>query len=296
MSAAVVFAFGAGVLAPVNPCGFALLPSFVTLYLGDGDTRPQSLLSRAVQGVAVGGVLSASFAAVFVTAGLALAAGLRPLLDVVPWAAVAIGVALAAVGAAMLAGRRVSFLPAGRVSVDRRTEGGVRRVVTFGATYAVASLSCTLAVFLIVISQALATGNVLELLAVFGAYAAGAATVLMTVALSAAFAKGLLTRMVQRGARLLGRIAGALLVLSGAYLIAYWLPPLTGASSPASGASQAISGALSEWLSPRTGVLVGVFAAIAIAATVLVFIDRQRRHVVRPERPQASPALPTPET
>lgn len=36
-------AFGAGLVAAVNPCGFALLPPFISYYLGAGasqDDRP----------------------------------------------------------------------------------------------------------------------------------------------------------------------------------------------------------------------------------------------------------------
>jgi len=29
------YAFGSGMLATVNPCGFALLPAYISLYLGD---------------------------------------------------------------------------------------------------------------------------------------------------------------------------------------------------------------------------------------------------------------------
>jgi hypothetical protein len=70
-------------------------------------------------------------------------------------------------------------------------------MVAFGAAYAFASLSCTLAVLLSVIAQALATDNLAQLVAVFAAYAAGAATLLMALALSAAFAKQGLTAKVR---------------------------------------------------------------------------------------------------
>src|SRR2546422_916793 len=33
-------AFAAGMLAPVNPCGFALLPAWITHSLGEADTSP----------------------------------------------------------------------------------------------------------------------------------------------------------------------------------------------------------------------------------------------------------------
>lgn len=166
MSTAVTFAFGAGLLATVNPCGFALLPSFLGFYLG-ADERPASegWLSRAIQGFSVGLVLSAAFSVVFIFTGLVVSAGLRSVISVVPWFAVAIGGALAVLGVAMLAGRHVGLWSASRVAV-RGGPGGYRRVAAFGATYAVASLSCTLGVFLVVVAQALAVGSVPQLLAV----------------------------------------------------------------------------------------------------------------------------------
>jgi hypothetical protein len=88
-------------------------------------------------------------------------------------------------------------------------------VVLFGASYAVASLSCTLAVFLIVVSQAVAATNPVRMLAVFGAYAAGSATVLVALSLSAALAKAAVARNVRWLAPLVSRLAGALLAASG---------------------------------------------------------------------------------
>ena len=148
MSTAVTLAFGAGLLATVNPCGFALLPSFLSFYLGaDEQTPTAGVLARARQGFAVGLVLSGSFAAVFVITGLVVTAGLRSVLQALPWVAFAIGVALIVLGLVMLAGRRVSLLAAVRLQPGTAGRAGYRRVVAFGVAYALASLSCTLAVF-----------------------------------------------------------------------------------------------------------------------------------------------------
>lgn len=191
MSAAVALAFGAGLLATVNPCGFALLPSFLSFYLGaDENTQtPGGLLARAWQGLTVGLVLSGAFSAVFIITGLVVTAGLRSVLDALPWVAFAVGVTLIVLGAAMVAGRRVSLLAASRLQpgVEQRT--GYSRVAAFGVGYALASLSCTLAVFLVVVSQALTVSGVTQTLAVFGAYAAGSASVLLALSVSAALAR-----------------------------------------------------------------------------------------------------------
>jgi cytochrome c biogenesis protein CcdA len=178
-------------------------------------------------GLAVGLAVSAGFAAVFVTSGLVVSAGLRSLVRIVPWAAVVIGAVLVLVGVAMLAGGHIGI----RVVGERfrpGSERSYRRVFVFGAAYATASLSCTLAVLLAVVAQALATRNPAQMVAVFGAYAAGAATLLVTLSVSAALAKAAFARAVGRLLPVAGRMAGGVLVLSGIYLVAYWLPALNG--------------------------------------------------------------------
>lgn len=210
VSEAAIFAFGAGVVATVNPCGFAMLPSFLAFYLGDGEgaAAERGLLARWGGGFAVGLVLSAAFASVFVVAGVVVSIGIRELLDVVPWVAAAIGAILLALGVAMLAGRHVGLTAADRVRVDRGASHGYRRVALFGIGYALASLSCTLAVFLIVAGQASTVGDPLGMAAVFAAFAAGAATVLVAVCLSAALARGALVRALRRALPLANRLAG----------------------------------------------------------------------------------------
>lgn len=140
------------------------------------------------------------FSGVFIVAGLPVSAGLRLVLHAVPWLAVAIGAALIALGLLTLAGRRVSLLAAGRLQPDAAQSRGLRRVALFGVAYALAWLSCTLAVFLVVVSQSLTVGGVGQTLAVFAAYAAGSASILLALCVSAALTKGALTRLLRRTA------------------------------------------------------------------------------------------------
>ncbi len=201
---------------------------FSPFYLGEADGLRSDLASRFLNGLGVGAAVSAGFAAVFVATALATSAGLRLLVQYVPWVAVVIGAALVLVGGAMLAGRHLGV---GLVERFRPgTERDVGRMVVFGAAYAVASLSCTLAVLLALVAQALATRSPLEMLGIFGAYGAGAGTVLTALTVSAALARGGLVRWLRRLLPVVSRMAGAVLVVSGAYLVAYWLPALSSGS------------------------------------------------------------------
>jgi len=91
----------------------------------------------------------------------------------------------------------------------------------FGISYAVASLSCTIPVFLIVVTGAFAQGEPFEGLVVFAAYAAGMAIVLIALTVALALARqGLVTRL-RRLLPYITRISGGLLVLAGIFLTYY---------------------------------------------------------------------------
>jgi cytochrome c-type biogenesis protein len=168
------FAFAAGALSTVNPCGFAVLPAFLANYLGaDAGTAPAPLAARLARGLGGGLAVSAGFAAVFTVAGLLLAAGLRVIIGVVPWVAVGVGAALVAAAVLLLAGKKIGVTLNANGLAGRKD--GVRGLVVFGAAYALASLSCTVAVLLAIVGQALAAADVVAVIAVFAAYSTGAA-------------------------------------------------------------------------------------------------------------------------
>lgn len=277
MSSAVAFAFAAGALSTVNPCGFAVLPAFLAYYLGQtADAGPLPLPARLARGVGAGAALSAGFAAVFTLAGLLLAAGLRLIIGVIPWIAVAVGAALIALGLMLLAGRKIGLAvnANGLAGHDR----GVRGLVLFGAAYALASLSCTVAVLLAVVGQALAAADVVAVIAVFAAYSLGAASVLVLLTVSAAVASGAMARVVRRSLPYVGRVSGAFLVLSGAYLLAYWLPQLAGQrdGTAVSRGGGAVAGSVTEWLQGRTTLVAAVAAAVVLVAVAAAVAGRRR--------------------
>ncbi len=285
MTTSIGFAFAAGLLATVNPCGFAMLPSFLSLYLGERDTdSSRGMPGRIGHGFLVGLVLSAAFGGVFILAGLLVSAGLRSFLSVVPWLATAIGGGLLIVGLAMVAGRHVGLTAAGRVGV-RQQAGGLERVAIFGLTYAVASLSCTLAIFLVVVGQATAAGDPLELLAVFGAYAAGSASLLIALSMSAALAKGTLERGLRRLLPVVSRVSGVLLAASGAYLLLYWLPALGGGRPSSDSWAAGISDSASSWLAEFFRTNVTTFAvALAVLSVLGLGLLASRRRAQPPAR------------
>ena len=218
-------AFGAGLVATVNPCGFALLPSFISYYLGAGGSA-QAGPRRVADGLIVGLVLVAGFMLVFASVGLAFSLGARAVVRFLPWVTILMGVALMGLGLWLLAGKHLAIRVPG---LRAAPEGpGYRSIFAFGMAYAVGSLSCTLPIFLVVIGSGLAAGSVLGTLGVFAAYGLGMATILMLLCLGTAGFREVLVRRTRRLMPYMSRISGGLLLLSGAYVTYYWVSLLSG--------------------------------------------------------------------
>ncbi|OEV03122.1 cytochrome c biogenesis CcdA family protein [Streptomyces oceani] len=265
MNGLLALAFAAGMIAPVNPCGFALLPAWITYALGDADTAPLPLrLARALRS---GAALTIGFAGTLAVAGLVVSAGARALIQAAPWLGLATGVILLLLGLAMLAGRTLSLRLPG--TPGRAAEGPptTRRMAVFGIGYAAASLSCTFGVLLAVIAQAQATASYGGLLLVFAAYAAGSATVLLLVAVITAAAGAALTRKITALARYGPRVTAAVLVVTGVYLAWYWYPAAISGTATSSGALARFSSAVSTWIQAHS-TFVAVLAVLAVIAVL----------------------------
>jgi cytochrome c-type biogenesis protein len=226
------FAFGVGMVAAVNPCGFAMLPAYLSLYLGahEEDFGKRSSVGRLMRALLVGASVSSGFVVLFGLAGLVISAGATLLLDVMPALGIVIGGLLVLVGLWMLAGRALQAGAferfAGQVSDPRNVS--VPGFFLFGLAYGAASLSCTLPVFLAVIGSSLGSGGVLAGAGRFFSFALGMAVVLVTLTLALAFFKQGLIKWLRRAVPYVQLASAVLLVLAGAYVIFYWLPSGSG--------------------------------------------------------------------
>ena len=210
----------AGALASVNPCGFPLLPAFLSFYVGaDEDDLPRAP-ARVGQGLLVGLLVSAGFLAVFGVVGVPIAYGVTQLTGAIPWAGLVVGILMVLAAIAGLAGRSVYLSPKRAMTMERRRHPTT--MLWFGAAYAVCSLGCTLPIFVALVGASLATASLLEGTIVFGAYAFGMATMLMALSLGAALARDGLVRRLKKLLPHMHRIASGLLLVAGSYLTYYW--------------------------------------------------------------------------
>ncbi len=164
--------------------------------------------------------MAAGFLAVFAVVGLPISLGATQITRAIPWAGIVLGVLMALVGLATVAGKHLSFSISHPFTAKR--ERRPRTMLLFGVGYGIASLGCTLPLFLALIGASLATRGPAAGLVVFGSYAFGMASVLMALAVGAALLRNGLARALKRLLPYMNRIAGALLLLVGAYLTYYW--------------------------------------------------------------------------
>jgi len=222
------FAFGAGMVSVVNPCGFAMLPAYLAVYLDDaagGLRGRRARRPRVARAVHVSLSLTAGFVLLFGVVGVALSLGARSLAGAFPWIGALTGVLLVLAGAYLVAGGNLGSALAARLGAKVAPSGdaGTRRYVVFGVAYGAASLSCTLPVFLAVLGGTLTLSTLGGAVASVALYALGmgAVTSVLTLAL-APFRSALAVRL-RNAERWAGPVSSGLLVVVGAYLVYYWL-------------------------------------------------------------------------
>ncbi|MFH1002536.1 MAG: cytochrome c biogenesis protein CcdA [Chloroflexota bacterium] len=220
------YAFGAGMVTTVSPCGIAMLPAYISLYLGADEAgfERQSWLRRGARAGGMGLVVTAGFVICFAVMGAVLSLGGGFVMGIIPWAAVVIGVGLIGLGVWLLAGGHLYLAVFSRLAgrVGGRRGSGVTGFLLFGLAYGVAALSCTLPVFLVVVGGALSLGGVATGLLQFVAFALGMGFVIILVSLGTVFFREAVSRWLHRLVPVVARLSGLLLVLAGGYILYYW--------------------------------------------------------------------------
>lgn len=287
--ALLTLAFTGGLLAPVNPCGFALLPT----YLAHAATESHAgLAARLARVMGTGAALAAGFAVTLSAAGLAISAGAHQLLRAAPQIGFGVGLLLALLGLLALFGvgpRLAIRLPS--ITVSRAARGPLHWAL-FGVGYAAASLACTFGVLLAVIAQAQASTGLAGQLWVFTAYAAGSVTLLLTLSAAAALAGAALGRTVRALGRWQARITAALLLVTGTYVAVYWWPAVTD-SAPVGRGLPALdhwSARTATWLQTHTGTVAIAAVVATLAAATAAAAARLRRRT-----PAADPTTGPPD-
>ncbi|HLI55302.1 MAG TPA: cytochrome c biogenesis CcdA family protein [Acidimicrobiales bacterium] len=261
-SGALGYAFALGLVGAANPCGLPLLPAYLSVFV---DSKDAGRL-RPVRALGAAAWVTAGFAATFGVFGVLLGALVGGVEAAVPWVMVPVGLALAVVGIASLAGRR---LPLPQPAARLRGRGGPA-MFGFGVLYAVASTGCALPVFLAAVGANLAGRGTWTVAGAALAYSFGMGLLLAVLALAATSARRALVRLARPAGRA-GQIVGSvLLVASGLYVAFDWAETLSDPlHTPALvGAVNGFQASVSGWMSDHSAWL-GVGFAVAVVAVLL---------------------------
>lgn len=298
IDAPLALAFTAGMVAAFNPCGFALLPAYLSYFLG-ADGAPGWDRRHVARAIVVGATVTAGFAAVFGIAGVLVTVFSLSVQPVVPWLSIVIGAGLAALGVAVALGFHPG-LPLPRLERGGRTRG-LGSMALFGVSYAVVSISCTLPVFLAAVATVFDRSTFASGVSVFAVYAGGMGSVLIGMTLAVALAREAAVARARRFLPFVERAAGGLLAVAGAYVVWYaWYELRVNAGHDAPAGPIAW---VTRWSADVSGRLAGASpAAVAVAlagltALCLVLARHQpaapveRRRARRSGRRPASPRV-----
>lgn len=214
------YSFVLGVLAAVNPCGFVLLPTYLMFFLGLEGSRPNDSQRASVgRALRVGLATSSGFIALFLVVGAISRLFTNAIERNAKYASIVIGVALVAMGVAMLAGWKPRVITPSVSGGRERTFGSM---FLFGIAYAIASIGCTIGFLTSVILGSISVHGFVSGVLSIVLYGIGMGAIVTALTVSLAFAKGGLLRVLRSGMRHLDRVSAVFVLLTGLYLTWYW--------------------------------------------------------------------------
>jgi cytochrome c-type biogenesis protein len=204
------FAFTAGVFSLFSPCSYALLPGYVSYYLGANF--------GVVKALTGGLACTLGLITVFAAIG-ALASSLGELVpQIIPLLDIAAGIILIAMGLGNLLDLKMPFISLNIVPSKKQ---GFLGLYTYGIVYGLAGVGCSAPIFISVLFYSMSKGLAQGVLS-FVAYALGMGAPLIVTTVLLSQAKDYMIQKINMATEKLRRVSGAILVAVGLYLIYYY--------------------------------------------------------------------------
>lgn len=217
------FAFGIGMVALINPCGFGLLPAYLGVFLGQKEESTSRWVSlNRAQGVGL--AMTLGMLVVFGFFGLVLGGLQGALASRLPYFNIALGIGLIMLGVAMLGGYQLTLkLPKMQKG---GSSGSFASMFLFGMSYATASLTCTLGLFIAAINSGSINagpggGGFTSSLGSLVSYGLGMGLLATMITLLLALGKQSLVGKFRSILPKINFISGILLLIVGPYSIGY---------------------------------------------------------------------------
>ena len=217
-------AFSAGLISFVNPCGFALLPVYITYYFKNEGLEKASVLRRIFAGLIFGLMVSLGFVVAFSIIGIMATYLGRSLLKYVGWFDLLIGFLLVSIGVIYLFNLNSKInlnklIIIGEKLKSNKLKNKYSSFFLYGMGFAIASLGCTLPIFLLVVTSASKAGGFLNGILIFLTYAAGMSFFMILFSLAVALSKTAMENVLKKWMPYIYKFGAIIVIIAGIYLI-----------------------------------------------------------------------------
>ena len=281
ISVDLAFPLAAGLIAAFNPCGFAMLPAYLSYFLGlesdNDDNREVGILN----GLKVSLTLSLGFVFVFAIIGILTNTIISEasVEKQAGYITLGIGITLVLLGVAMVAGYHpVLKIPRIQMGTSNRQ---LPSIFLFGISYAFVSIGCSAPIFFLTVGGSFSRDGIVNGSAVFISYALGMSIVITVLTIGISIARSSITEKYKSIMKHLNPISGIFLSISGFFLSAYgwWEIQVSRGNygtNPLVDLSLRGSGRLSNWVNDVGG---GRFAmaCLMIVVGILVWATGTKR-------------------
>ena len=215
-SSGLTFIFTAGVFALFSPCGFPMLPGYISYYMGT-----KTSLGRAVpSGIActLGLVTIFSIIGAVATVLGSLISAYIPLLEI------AAGIFTIFLGLSIMFELKY---PTFGFPIKAPKQKGFMGLFLYGIVYGMATLGCSAPIFFSILSYAIAAGSILQGVITFIVYAIGMGLPLIIITVLIVKTKKFILKRIVRLIPLIQKISGMVLIFIGIYLIYFYITVLS---------------------------------------------------------------------
>lgn len=213
-------AFTSGAVAFLNPCSFALLPAFISYFMGKEEMiETETRLGGALKGIKFGFLSTLGFATVFLGIG-GLVSWVGPQIrSFIPPVLLVVGIVLIVLGFLWSLDIHALSLSSHGIGVELPRSS----FFLFGIAYALSSLACVFPVFLMLVFSSFGAGGFLSAISVFFSFTLGMGLLMIITSTSVALSKTFLIEKFEAAKKYITRVSGVILILAGIYLIYYWI-------------------------------------------------------------------------
>ncbi len=211
-SSSLAFIFTAGALALFSPCGFPMLPGYISYYMGAKVSMEKALAGAAACTLGLLTVFSAIGVVVSTLGGF--------ISQYIPLLELAAGLIVVFLGISMIFEIR---FPTFFTISTAPTQKGLIGVFLYGVAYGLATLGCSAPIFFSILFYAVAAGGSLYGIITFVVYAIGMGLPITITTILIARAKKFLLKKMMKMLPWIQKIGGLVLITIGAYLIYYYI-------------------------------------------------------------------------